>query len=322
MRRALVVGIDEYSSSPLYGCCNDARAVADILNKNEDGSPNFDVRTEFNVSQKGRLMEMIIDCFSTDADIALFYYSGHGVVDVTGGYLVTPDYTKYDYGVSMNDIVKIVQESRCKNKIVVLDCCHSGEIAKINLSGQNASIIGEGVTLLTASRGEETSAESNGHGVFTSLLLEALSGSAADITGHITPASIYAYIDKALGAWEQRPVFKTNTTQFISLRKTRPQVDIDIIRKIGLYFSEENAIFKLDPSFEPTNTNSVVHEIIEPYADAAHTQVFSDLQELESIGLVVPNGEKHMYYAAMKSKSCKLTALGKQFWRLVKKGKI
>lgn len=322
MRRALVVGIDEYIKSPLHGCCNDARDVSRMLKKNEDGSPNFDVRTEFNVSEKGKLKGMIIDCFSTDADIALFYYSGHGLVDVTGGYLVTPDYTDYNYGVSMDEIMRIVQESRCKNKIIILDCCHSGEIAQINLSGQNASIIGEGVTLLTASRGEETSVECGGHGLFTSLLLEALSGSAADITGNITPASIYAYIDKALGAWEQRPVFKTNTTQFISLRETRPQVDIGIIRKIGVYFEEETTVLRLDPSFEPTNTHSVQHEIIAPYADEVNTQIFSDLQELESVGLVVPNGEKHMYYAAMKSKSCKLTALGKQFWRLVKKGKI
>ena len=29
------------------------------------------------------------------------------------------------------------------------------------------------------------------------------------------------------------------------------------------------------------------------------------------------NGEDHMYFAAMKSKSCALTSIGKQYWRLV-----
>jgi hypothetical protein len=46
------------------------------------------------------------------------------------------------------------------------------------------------------------------------------------------------------------------------------------------------------------------------------------LQKLEGIGLVVPVGEEHMYYAAMNSKSCELTAVGKQYWKLVKEGRI
>ena len=78
----------------------------------------------------------------------------------------------------------------------------------------------------------------------------------------------------------------------------------------------------LDPSYEPTNTPDDVHEIIKPYATAEHTKDFSILQEMEGVGLVVPVGEKHMYYAAMKSKTCELTALGKHYWKLVSKGMI
>lgn len=40
-RKALVVGINEYASSPLYGCVADANAVAEVLAKNGDGSPDF-----------------------------------------------------------------------------------------------------------------------------------------------------------------------------------------------------------------------------------------------------------------------------------------
>jgi len=38
--------------------------------------------------------------------------------------------------------------------------------------------------------------------------------------------------------------------------------------------------------------------------------------------LVVPVGEDHMYYAAINSKSCKLTILGEHYWKLVKKNRI
>ena len=49
MRKALVVGVDDYEQCPLYGCCNDADDIANILSRNEDGSPNFSVRLEKNV---------------------------------------------------------------------------------------------------------------------------------------------------------------------------------------------------------------------------------------------------------------------------------
>ena len=322
MRKALVVGIDQYAQCPLNGCCNDADAVSKLLSKNENDTPNFSVRLKKNVATKANLRQLVEECFSGDAHTALFYYSGHGHIDSVGGYLVTPDFTKYDYGVSLQDILTIANNSRCKDKIIILDSCYSGFMGSVSTVGQNTAIINEGVTILTASRLSETSLEVNGHGLFTSLLLEALSGGAADVTGHITLGGIYAYIDKALGPWEQRPVFKTNVTRFTSLRDVVPQVDLSIIRKLCKYFSDEDSELQLDPSFEPTNSPEDNHELIEPYANLINTEIFADLQKLEGIGLVVPIGEEHMYFAAMKSKSCALTSIGKQYWRLVHNGSI
>lgn len=318
MRKALIIGIDSYAQCPLYCCCNDAESIAHLLSYNEDGSPNFSVKLQKNVSTKANLRRLIEDCFSGDADVALFYYSGHGHIDNIGGYLVTPDFGEHDYGVSLQEVLTIANDSRCKDKIIILDSCYSGFMGSISSSGQATTIINEGVTILTASRSSEVSVELNKNGLFTSLLLEALNGGAADITGHITPGGIYAYIDKALGPWEQRPVFKTNVTRFTPLRKVIPQVDISIIRKICTYFSDENAEFPIDPSFEPTNSLDVEHNVIQPYATSHNIKIFSDLQKLEGIGLVVPVGAEHMYFAAMHSKSCALTSIGKQYWRLVK----
>jgi hypothetical protein len=41
MKKALIVGIDNYQSSPLKGCVNDANAIAKTLETNGDDSPNF-----------------------------------------------------------------------------------------------------------------------------------------------------------------------------------------------------------------------------------------------------------------------------------------
>jgi len=100
--------------------------------------------------------------------------------------------------------------------------------------------------------------------------------------------------------------------QFISLRKTVPPIETSILRKITAYFESIESEHQLDPSYEPTE---------EPKNEINET-IFSELQKMNRVGLVAPVGEEHMYYAAMNSKSCKLTTLGAQYWRHVQSGKI
>jgi hypothetical protein len=81
---------------------------------------------------------------------------------------------------------------------------------------------------------------------------------------------------------------------------------------LGDYFETPETEFPLDPSYEYTAKEAI----------PAHTVIFQDLQKCERVGLVVPVDEQFMYYAAMNSKSCKLTALGKHYWHLVKEKKV
>ena len=63
MKKALVVGINEYPKIPLSGCINDARDIARILEKNENGSRNFDVILKENIKTKGELLSLIDSLF-------------------------------------------------------------------------------------------------------------------------------------------------------------------------------------------------------------------------------------------------------------------
>lgn len=318
MKKALVVGINNYKHSPLKGCINDAREFANEIKENGDESPNFEVVLATNVMKKAKLKSLIIELFEGDNDIALFYFSGHGYIDNVGGYLVTPDSRINDVGVSMDEVLSIANNSKAKNKVLILDCCHSGAFGSPTISGGAFAQINEGVTILTASRKNESAIEINGHGVFTNLLLNALNGGAADIQGHITPGGIYAYIDQALGAWhKQRPLFKTNVSQFTVLKSIPAQVSKTELRRIVKYFPSPEYEYKLNPSYEFTNSTEVEHLVIKPFAKPDHVAIFKDLQKFESVGLVVPVNAEHMYFAAMNSKSCKLTALGYHYWRLV-----
>jgi hypothetical protein len=311
MRKALVVGINDYPGEPLRGCVNDANAIASVLETHADGGPNFSVKlvtSPGDAVTRAELRGLIEKLFAGDCDVCLFYFSGHGYIKSTGGYLVTLDAKKYDEGVSMDDILAIANQSKVKDKVILLDCCHSGAMGTPIITGANTAQLSEGLSVLTASRDSESALEINGKGVFTSLVVDAIKGGAADLRGYITPGSVYAYVDQALGPWDQRPIFKTNVTRFTSLRSISPPVPFETLRRICMYFQQPEDEFKLDPSYEFT----------EAQANPDHVAIFKDLQKFERVGLVVPVGDEHMYYAAMNSKSCRLTALGFQYWRLAK----
>lgn len=315
MKKALIVGIDDYPSSPLAGCVNDANAMATLLETNGDGSPNFGVKllTSPGCSiTRPTLRKNIEQLFESECDMALLYFSGHGHIKSTGGYLVTTDASNYDEGVSMDDVLNWANKSPAKNKVIILDCCHSGALGSPSISGSSIAQLSEGISVLTASRDSEYALESNGSGVFTSLLTDALKGGAADLRGNITPGALYAYVDEALGAWDQRPIFKTNVSSFASLRSISPKIPLEVMRKLAEYFPTPSADHKLDPDYEDTSLSP----------DEEKVKIFKHLQKFQSVGLVVPVDEEFMYFAAMNSKSCRLTALGYQYWRLVNEKKL
>ena len=163
------------------------------------------------------------------------------------------------------------------------------------------------VTILREAERRPVPEDAKQHGVSAQTIYSSAAYS-WDLRGHITPGSIYAYVDQALGAWDQRPIFKTNVTQFTSLRRVPPEVPLETLRKLVQYFPSPQEEHALSPSYEDT----------EARCDPERVKVFKDLQKMEGVGLVVPVGEEHMYYAAMNSTACKLTALGAQYWRLAK----
>lgn len=326
MRKALLVGINEYPvGNELYGCIEDINNVKNALERNGDYSPNFDVKILPNVRTSNELMNSIEELFKGDEEMALFYFSGHGFVNSVGAEIVTPEELancgSYYKGIQMADIMEAVNKSKVRNKIIILDCCHSGNMGKYNPKG-SSSELESGVSILTACRDDESAMEMGGHGIFTELLCEALNGGAADFCGNITIGGIYAYIDRSFGAWMQRPVFKTNVTEFAPLKKVLPQVGPETIRELTKLFESYDNVFKLDPSYEDTNIPSIEHKVIRPYATEANVKKFKVLQKLQSIGFVRPVGASFMYFAAMESKSCELTPIGKYYWRLVKDGRI
>jgi len=324
MRKALVVGIDYYEHyNGLHGCVNDAHSVKSALERHGNGSVNFGVKLLTGTGPtasvtRSELKEDVRRLFSDDSEVAIFYFAGHGHIEATGGYLLASDSKSGDEGLPLGDVLTFANSSSAKNKIIILDSCHSG-VAGSPPKDQRVAELSEGLTILTASTAEQYASEQNGSGIFTTLLVDALSGAAANLVGHITPGSVYAHIDQSLGPWDQRPVFKTNVKSFVSIREMPPSISMAELQRIKEFFPCPGYDYPLDPSFEPERAPSDT-AVIPPNAE--NVQKFTILQKFNRVNLVVPTGAPHMWHAAMLSKSCKLTVLGEHYRRLVEKGRI
>lgn len=324
MRKALVVGINHYAhGSPLYGCVDDAHAMKAVLERHSDGSVNFDVKLltgtgPADVVERPLLKSSIEALFADDGEIALFYFAGHGHIETTGGYLLTSECKNGDEGLPLADILTYANESKARNKVIVLDSCHSG-IAGAKPTARQTAELTEGLTILTASTADQYATEENDGGVFTRLFVDAMNGPAADLIGNVTPGGVYAHIDQSLGMWEQRPVFKTNVKRFVSLRKVQAAVSLADLQRITEFFPSAGFQYPLDPSYEPRDEGRTPDM---PRANPENTHKFAVLQKLRAVNLVVPVDTPHMWNAAMESKGCRLTVLGEHYRRLRAKGRF
>ena len=329
MKRALLVGIDDYPGSPLTGCVADAYAMAQLLERNEDGGRNYDVRTSTSDTQtvdRGRLRTLLRELFdnSRDAEL-LFYFSGHGAQTPWGAELVTQDYSENSLGVSMNDVITLANESPAREVALVLDCCFSGDLG--NISGlqplglsetfaAGRAVLREGVTVLAASQATEEATESGGHGAFTRLLLEGLEGAAADHLGRVTSLSLYDFVSRAFGAWEQRPVLKSHVMSSSALRVCKPWIDPILLRKLPSYFATADARHQMSPAHEGTRP---IPAGVRPTPEQ---EAFDYFKELRNAGLLATDGTKDLYFIALGSENVFLTPLGRYFWKLAQEGKL
>lgn len=326
MRKALIVGIDYYEHiSSLSGCVSDAYSVKSALERHADGTLNFAAPQVLAGTgptasvTRHQLKDAVRELFIDDAEIALFYFAGHGYLEDTGGYLCASDSDAGDDGVALSEVVTMANGSKARNRVIVLDSCHSGVAGDHPVGGYTE--INSGVTILTASGPHQYALERPGSGgVYTGLFVDALNGAAANLVGDITPGSVYAHIDQSLGPWAQRPVFKTNVKAFVSLRKADPPIALQDLQALGTIFLSPTDELQLDPSFEPERSAEQRADPTIPAPDPRNTATFKVLQSYARVNLVRPVDAPHMWHAAMQSKRCVLTVLGQHYWGLVQQG--
>lgn len=329
MKRALVVGIDDYPDDPLTGCVADADAVGAALEGNADGSPNFSVQRMTGGPgdapiTRSALRGAIRDLFqnSKDTDV-LFFFAGHGEPTVWGAELVTQDAEEHSAGVSMNDLIGIANSSPARSVTLVLDCCFSGDTGDVQGVQTGAvaeafrlglTVLRENVTVLAASRPTQASAESDGHGEFTRVLLDGLHGGATDHLGRVTALSLYAFASPVFSGWEQRPMLKAHLTEPVVLRAGPPWLDPAMLRELPRHFPAADARVPLTPAHEGERTGP-----LRTGEGTPEQQQFDYFGRLRNANLVTTDDRCDHYWVAMNGGDVYLTPLGQYFWRLAAK---
>src|SRR5258706_6409223 len=325
-RRALLVGIDHYDHmSDLNWCSDDVLAMRQVLEYHENHDPNFACRvlpgTESafasSVSLPGLLRERVsfnklrtaLEELLAFDDMVLFYFSGHGYPTVDGVYLVTQDGTNALPGILLNDVLEMANASPAREVLLIIDSCFSGALGEPGQAVNLANLyLRPGVTLLAATGSDQFALEIDGHSIFTRLILGALKGGAADVRGMVSAASIYAYVEQALGSWDQRPIYKSNATQLAPIRYCKPDVTDDELRRLPQFFPTPDHEYSMDPSYEVTR----------PEALPEHLGIFKLFKRYRDARLLRPSFDEDLYFAAIRSHSVELTLLGQFYWQLAK----
>lgn len=197
-RDALVVGINTYTHSSLGSLgapAEDAEAIAQQLYQN--GSfrtvhrlPEVEAEDGLRVGQKTKvtlneLEDSLVQLFNPSGqnlpETVLFFFSGHGVRKDKGiqeGFLATSDADPNAgfYGLSLQWLRRLLQESPIRQQIIWLDCCYSGELLNFAEADPGDRGKGRDRCFIAASRGFEAAYEETGgkHGVLTGGLLQGL----------------------------------------------------------------------------------------------------------------------------------------------------
>lgn len=330
-RRALLVGIDAYDVfNKLNTCVADATAMQGMLERNADWSPNYSCRLMVYGHDSGtpevtrpRLREACRELFAYPGDDVLFYFSGHGSLTKSGGYLATYESEEDDWGIPMQEIVELAGMSPARDILIILDCCHAGATGSSVLFGRPddpnpLSVLRDNMTVIASSRASESSVEAGKHSLFTAAVLDALDGGAADHVGWVTAQSIYAYVERGFGGWVQRPVYKSHATELTVVRRCAPLIEWLKLHELVKHFEVADYKFPLDPEFEPEDENGNVHEPV----NHEKVKLAKLFKEYRDVGLLKSTSGEQFFWVAKHSGTLELTLRGREYWRLVKGKRI
>jgi WD40 repeat protein len=217
----VVIGINKYKNPKhnLNYAIADASSFKEIIEKNSNAifsKTNVVFIADENATKTNVTTELDkIKSTATSKDVFIFYYAGHGVMnDKKEFYLVPHDVIQLygndgalaQKGLSANQLQQYSKDIKAQKQLFILDACQSaaalGDVVASRGAAEEKAIAqlarATGTYWLTASGSEQFASEfaQLGHGTFTYVLLEALSGKADTGDKKITVKEIDSYLQE------------------------------------------------------------------------------------------------------------------------------
>ena len=237
-RDALVVGINTYGNlQRLDAPAEDAEAIAQLLTDSgefrvkripeavTDDTVQVGRKTKVTLTElEEALVQLFLPQGKTIPDTALFYFSGHGLRKNRGiqeGFLATSDVNPDlgNWGLSLQWLRRLLEESPIRQQIIWLDCCYSGELLNFDEANPGEKGKGRDRCFIAASREFEVSYQdiSEPYSVLTKALLQGLDPKRCP-DRWVTNYTLIDFLNQQLKSETQRPIF-TNFGQEINLTR-------------------------------------------------------------------------------------------------------
>ncbi|MEH1997620.1 MAG: pentapeptide repeat-containing protein [Nostoc sp.] len=236
-RDALVVGINTYDR---LKCLNapaaDAEAIAQILQQygefrvtrlpavkdKENETIRIGKQTKVSLTQLERAIVQLFKPDGKPPDTALLYFSGHGLrknLGIQEGFLATSEVNPDtgNWGLSLQWLRRLLQESEVRQQIVILDCCYSGEVLNFAEADPGDRGKGRDRCFIAASRDFEVAFEeiNSQHSVLTAALLKGLEPKQDRWVSNYTLVDL---LNQEHHPFPQRPIF-ANSGEAINLTR-------------------------------------------------------------------------------------------------------
>jgi len=232
---AVVIGINDYKNgiNPLRTAVNDARAIADLLEKEYEYQEVIRLFPEHGEATLAEINKLLFETLPnkirpTEGDRLLFYFAGHGRAinreDGPTGYLVPQDahLENSETLLPMRKLNEALSNLDCHHLLVILDCCFAGLFRwwnNRNVIAEREKIYREHYdrfiryrawqSIASAAHDQEgldfvsnlrDGSNNSNHSPFALALLDGLTQLKADYTkdGVITATELYWYLDNCL----------------------------------------------------------------------------------------------------------------------------
>ncbi|MCW5314416.1 hypothetical protein GTQ43_11535 [Nostoc sp. KVJ3] len=236
-RDALVVGINMYDRlKSLNAPAADAEAIAQILQQygefqvtrlpavkdKENETIRIGKQTKVSLTQLERAIVQLFKPDGKPPDTALLYFSGHGLrknLGIQEGFLATSEVNPDagNWGLSLQWLRRLLQESEVRQQIVILDCCYSGEVLNFAEADPGDRGKGRDRCFIAASRDFEVAFEeiNSQHSVLTAALLKGLEPKQDRWVSNYTLVDL---LNQEHHPFPQRPIF-ANSGEAINLTR-------------------------------------------------------------------------------------------------------